>query len=137
MRHFLFVALDIFKNYLQNKGVDKDNELEAWLTFLSVDDPKWILELIEVYPKFKELYLEVYKACRNTEAMMGLFSEELLEMDKNTVDFMIDEMQDTIDAQKAELDSQANLIAEQKTKLDAKDELIAQLQRQLAEKQRK
>lgn len=30
---------------------------------------------------------------------MGIFSEELAILDKNTVDYMIDEMQDTIDKQ--------------------------------------
>ena len=32
-----------------------------------------------------------------------MFSKELYELDKNTVQYMIDEMQDTIDAQKDEL----------------------------------
>ena len=32
-----------------------------------------------------------------------MFSKELYELDKNTVQYMIDELQDTIDAQKDEL----------------------------------
>ena len=126
LQEYIFIALDIFKLHLQNKGVSKNNELEAWLTFLSVDEPKWILKLIETHPNFEELYLEIYQACQNTEVMMGLFSEELLEMDKNTVDFMIDEMQDTID-------SQAKQIANQQQQLDSLNALIAKLQKQLAE----
>ena len=35
---------------------------------------------------------------------MGLFSKELLEMDGNTVQLMIDEMQEIIDRQNAELE---------------------------------
>ena len=58
---------------------------------------------------------------------MGLFSKELLELDQNTVDFMIDEMQDTIDAQKLQIE-------EQQQQLEEKDALIAKLQKQLAEK---
>ena len=134
LQEYIFISLDIFKNNLQNKGISKSNELEAWLTFLSVDDSRWILKLIETHPKFKKLYLEIYEACRNTEVFMGLFSKELLELDQNTVDFMIDEMQDTIDAQKVEIDSQAKQIAEQQLQLNEKDALIAQLQKQLAEK---
>ena len=34
---------------------------------------------------------------------MEMFSKELYELDKNTVQYMIDELQDTIDAQKDEL----------------------------------
>ena len=29
---------------MHNKGVSKDNRLEAWLTFLCEDDPEWILD---------------------------------------------------------------------------------------------
>ena len=127
LQEYIFISLDIFKNNLQNKGISKSNELEAWLTFLSVDDSRWILKLIETHPKFKKLYLEIYEACRNTEVFMGLFSKELLELDQNTVDFMIDEMQDTIDAQKLQIE-------EQQQQLEEKDALIAKLQKQLAEK---
>ena len=62
---------------------------------------------------------------------MGLFSKELIELDQNTVDFMIDEMQDTIDAQKIEIDAQAKQLVEQQAQLDEKDALIAKLQKQL------
>ena len=127
LQEHIFISLDIFKNHIQNKGISRNNELEAWLTFLSIDDPEWILKLIEMYPRFKKIYLEIYEACQNTEVFMGIFSKELIEMDQNTVDFMIDEMQDTIDAQKLELDAQKLL-------LDEKDKLIAELQKQLSEK---
>ena len=127
LQEYIFISLDIFKNNLQNKGISKGNELEAWLTFLSVDDPRWILKLIETHPKFKKLYLEIYEACRNTEVFMGLFSKELLELDQNTVDFMIDEMQDTIDAQKLQIE-------EQQLKLEEQQLLIEQLKKQLEEK---
>lgn len=55
---------------LRDRGVSKDNRLEAWLTFLCEDKPKWILDLIEKYPEFQELYEKVYKLCRNTEWTM-------------------------------------------------------------------
>ena len=141
VQEYIFVALDIFKEYLHNKGIDKNNNLEAWLTFLCEDNPEWILKLIEKYPKFKKLYEEVYKICRNTEVMMGLFSEELIEMDKNTVEFMIDQMQDVIDEQKERIaenekrlaDSEQRL-ADREQRLAEKDLLIAKLKAQLAER---
>ena len=34
----LFVPLDIFHKTMENKDIN--TELEAWLTFLSTDDPK-------------------------------------------------------------------------------------------------
>lgn len=143
------MALDIFREQLHNKGIEKNNKLEAWLTFLSEDDPEWIVKLISAYPRFKKLYAEVYETCRNTEVMMGLFSEELIEMDKNTVEFMIDQMQDVIDEQKEKIvenekqlaESEKQLaenekrIREQKRMIEERDELIAKLRAQLAERE--
>ena len=39
-----------------------------------------------------------------------MFSEELYELDKNTVQYMIDEMQDTIDEQKDIIDKQNQVL---------------------------
>lgn len=72
----MFIAIDIFREKLHNKGVDKENRLEAWLTFLSEDNPDWILRLIEAYPEFAMLYREVYEMCRNTERMIELKSQK-------------------------------------------------------------
>ena len=136
LQEYIFVPLDIFKNYLHNKGIEKGNMLEAWLTFLSEDDPEYILKLISVYPKFKKLYAEVYRTCQNTEVMMGLFSKELLEMDKNTVDFMIDQMQDVIDEQKREIAENEKMLAESKSQLAESKSQLAESEKQVIEQQR-
>lgn len=94
LQEYVFIPLDIFKNILQNKGIR--NKLEAWLTFLSVDEPETILKLITEYPQFGRCYEEIYELCRNTEKVMEMYSKELQEMDRNTVQYMIDEMQDEI-----------------------------------------
>lgn len=57
----------------------------------------------------------------NTEKVMEMFSKELLEMDKNTVLYMIDEMQNEID--------------EQKVMLQDKDVQLQQKDAQLLEKE--
>ena len=128
LQDYIFIPLDIFRQSLHNKGVDSHNKLEAWLTFLSEDNPKWILELIQKHPEFVELYKEVYEACQNTEVIMGIFSKELIEMDQNTVDFMIDEMQNTIDSLKTEntaLASENTLLASENTALASKNTALA------------
>ncbi|WP_102288262.1 hypothetical protein [Eisenbergiella massiliensis] len=74
--------------------------------FYSTQDPERIIELINKYPMFRQMYGDVYEVCRNMEKVMGMFSEELREMDRNTVQYMIDEMQATIDAQSAVLEEE-------------------------------
>ena len=122
LQEYDFIALDIFRKKLHNEGVDRNNRLEAWLTFLCEDDPELMLELIEAYPEFEALYREVYEMCLDMERMMRIFSKELEELDKNTVQYMIDEMQDTIDAQKEQLNQKDE-------QLNQKDEQIRQFTR--------
>ena len=129
----LCVPLDNFRGILHNKGI-KD-KLDAWLTFLSVDEPEMIVKLIREYPQFKKYYEEIYQLCRNTEKVMGMFSKELQELDRNTVQYMIDEMQDVIDAQKEDLNRRQDVIDAQKESLNRQKSLI-DTQKSELEKQR-
>ena len=115
LQDYTFITLDIFRKNLQNKGIS--NQLDAWLTFLSVDEPEMIVNLITTFPQFKSMYDEVYQLCRNTEKVMGMFSKELQDLDRNTVQYMIDEMQDTIDAQQDTIDAQQLKLSEMEQEL--------------------
>ena len=113
------ISLDIFQKKMHNKPIE--TELEAWLTFLSDNSPERIIDLITRYPEFKAMYETLYLMCQNTERVMGMFSEELRQLDKNTVKLMIEEQQREIDLQKEELsrkDEQLNLQTEQLNKKD-------------------
>lgn len=126
LQEYDFIALDIFRKKLQNNGIEKNNRLEAWLAFLCEDNPELILELIKVYPDFEAIYKEVYEMCLDTERMMGIFSKELEVLDKNTVQYMIDEMQDTIDEQKVQLTQKDAQLIHQKVQLSQKDSQLTQ-----------
>ncbi len=119
LQEYLFVPLDIFRKILHNKGIR--NQLEAWLTFLSSDEPEIIEKLILAYPSFQAYYQEIYELCRDTERMMEMFSKELRELDQNTVQYMIDQMQEEIDRQKELLDEKQDTIALQQGKLEEKE----------------
>ena len=123
--NYIFISLDIFRSKMHNKKVT--TLLDAWMTFFSTDDPEEIIKLITDFPQFKPMYETLYQMCRNVENVMGFFSEELREMDRNTVRYMIDELQKEVDTQKALLEEKDAVIAE-------KDAIIANLQTKLAEK---
>ena len=105
LQKYLFVPLDIFQKIQHNKNgeIKIANRLEAWLAFLCMDRPEEIIAIIEKYPDFKDLYSQIYDMCRNIEEVMAMFSKELLEMDRNTVQLMIDDMQKELDETKDEL----------------------------------
>lgn len=106
LQEYHFIALDIFRKTIYNKGIQ--DELDAWLVFLSVEEPEQIIELLEKYPKFRPMYEQVYEMCRSTERVMGMFSRELKELDDNTVEFMIDELKEMVDKEKARAEEAEN-----------------------------
>ncbi len=100
LQNYVFVPLDLFLKNVQDKGIR--NKLDAWLAFLSIDEPDMIIKLTEEYPEFKVMYQQVYEMCRNVEGLMGIFSEELKIMDRNTVKYMVDQMQDELDMERCQ-----------------------------------
>ena len=132
LQNYIFIPLDIFRKNVQYKGIE--NKLDAWLTFLSTDEPEQIIRLITEYPEFKAMYEHVYNMCRNVEDVMGIFSEELKILDRNTVKYMVDEMQETIDEQNIQIKTQQNKIKAQENEIDKLQDQIAFLQKQLKEK---
>ncbi len=131
LQEYYFISLDIFKKSLHNNGITSD--LEAWLTFLCEDEPKYIEQLIQDYPQFKQLYEEAYRLCLNVEDIMGLFSEELRMLDRNTTQFMIDTMQETIDDLQGTVDEQRGTIDEQRGTIDEQQETILRQEEKIKE----
>ncbi len=119
LQEYYFVSLDTFKKELENKGIK--TKLDAWFVFLSTDEPEYIIRLLEEYPEFKPLYEDVYQICRNVEKVMGLFSEELRELDRNTVSYMIDTMQEELARYKEKDAEQQELIQQLRLELAAKN----------------
>ena len=124
LQKYIFLPLDIFQRTMHNKSVD--NEMDAWLMFLSTDRPEQIIQLIEAYPKFRRLYEIVYRICRNMEQVMGIFSEELLQLDRNTVRYMMDEQQETIERLKEQVRQQDMALEQQASALQQRDMALEQ-----------
>ena len=91
LQKYVFIPLDIFriiyhnnvKSNGKNGGGNCWNRTEAWLTFLSTDEPEIIIELISQYPEFKEMYEEIYVMCQNVEKVMEMFSKEYRQDDSS------------------------------------------------------
>ena len=128
---YFFVPLDIFKKIRHDKGIN--GKLEAWLIFLGSDEPEDIVQLITEYPEFKAAYEEVYNLCLNTEKVMGIFSEELQILDQNTVQLMIDEMQQEIDGYKQTVTEQNQAMVEKDKTITAQADRSNELEKLLAQ----
>mgnify|MGYP003370986645 CR=1 FL=1 len=100
------------------------------MLLLSSDEPERILELLEKYPEFREIYEEVYQMCRNVEGIMSLFSKELEEMDRNTVSYMIEELE-------AEVKAAEGRAEQERQEREAAEERAERAKQQIAELQEK
>ena len=132
LQEYFFLPLDIFRKSMENKAIE--TELEAWLVFLSFDEPEWIIKLITEYPEFKTMYQQLYEMCLNMEKVMSVYSKELAELDKNTVRYMMDEMQAELDRKAGELEESNRKVQEQASELEELYRKIRELEERLHSK---
>ncbi len=125
--NFIYIPLDIFANMPHNEI----GKLEAWLYFLGSDNPINIQRVIKKYPFFGELYKEIIEFQYNPKELIGMFSEALAIMDRNTINLMIDDMKKEAETLKDEI---KNLYNEKENILEELDSAIAEKDSAIAEK---
>ena len=125
LQEYIFIPLDVFRDIVHNKGIR--NKLEAWLSFLAFDEPEMIWEIRKSYPQFDEMYQDMADFRKNIGEVLHMFSKQLEIMDRNDVEYMIDELQAEVERQKREKEraDKEKLVAEkekEQLKLEAKRE---------------
>jgi len=122
LHNYIFIPLDIFRKKHQNEDIS--TKLDAWLTVLSTEEPDEIMRLCDAFPFFRDIYRHIYEICQNTEDVMGIFSEALAELDRNTVDYMIDKLKrsnEQLQGEKEQLQGEKKQLQDENTRL--KEEL--------------
>jgi hypothetical protein len=102
---------------------------------LSKDDANSIVELVNKYPEFLEMYQEIREFRKRPEEVLGMWSEALHILDKNTERFMVDELREQVAEKDRELAAKDEKICQQASILAEKDARIAELEAQLTTKQ--
>lgn len=129
LQNYVFIPLDIFSQTVHNNGIR--NLLEAWLVFLSPDSPELMISLITEYPKFKVMYKHLYYICQNVERMMEMYSAELKILDRNTVQYMVDQMQEATNSLSAEVSMKQEALQSKEQQLEEAHQKIKELQQLL------
>ena len=125
--HTMYVSLDTFHKVVQNI----DNRLHAWLTFLSSDNPADIINLITLYPEFRDFYQEIAEFRKNPKELIYMYSEALAIMDRNAIQLTLEaELNDT----KAELNDAKAELNDTKEQLAEKNKLLVENQKALTDK---
>ncbi len=132
LQEYLYICLDIFKETMENKPIETD--LEAWLSFLSYDQPQRILELTSYDAKYDAMYRELFGICQNMGKVVQMFSKELAILDRNTERYMMDEMQAEIDQLKEEAKQNRVELCQINEELGRKKEEVSEKDKELSEK---
>lgn len=120
LSNLVYISLDTFQNVRDNIS----DKMVAWLTFLSSDRPEDIIQLVEKYPEFKECYQDIMMFRKKPKELIHMFSEALIQMDKNTVQYMIEEQQKELEQKRMELENKRIELENKRVELEeAKSEL--------------
>ncbi|NLG03062.1 MAG: hypothetical protein GX567_04420 [Clostridia bacterium] len=128
LQEFLYVPLDIFLE----SGHTIDTEADAWLKFLTSDEPKVIMEIITKFPSFIPLYKDIFEFRQDIKEVLHMYSKALEEMDRNTIKYMIDLQKEEIEKQKEELEK----LKEESDKQKRENEQLRQQLEELRKKQK-
>lgn len=139
LQEYCLIALDEFRKYPYPKI---RSEQTAWLSFLVTEDIGEADRLIEEYPWLEEIYREAAGLRTKPEEVLGMYSEALRILDRNTVHYMIDEQKKVIEQQKTRIKEQEQefrkaigerdmALQEKETQLEEQNRVIEELKRKL------
>ena len=127
LSNLVYISLDTFDDVRENIS----DKLVAWLTFLSSDQLEDILRLVESYPEFAECYRDIMRFRTNPEELITMFSEALIQMDKNTVKYMIEEQQKELEQSRQELEQSHQELEQKRQELETTTEQLETTTEQL------
>lgn len=134
LQEYYLVALDVFQKSEYSKTRNPEDRLTGWLLFFctqNIDDAE---ALCQTYPWLSDFYVEMAQFGRKPEEMIGMFSEILREMDRNTIRYMVDDMQAQIENQKLVLAENEKALADSEKALAENEKALAENKKALAEK---
>lgn len=77
------------------------------------------------------MYEDAYSLCLNVEEVMQMFSKELAELDRNTVQLMIDEMEEELEGKRKELEGASKELESASKELESKSKELESKSKEL------
>ena len=118
LENIIFISLDTFESVVHNITTRQ----EAWLKFLTEDNPEKMVQFVNQYPEFLPYYQDIITFRKKPEELIHMFSDALREMDRNTERYMVEELNKQVEDLKTELN----------TTIAEKDTIIQELSQKLA-----
>ena len=125
----MFIPLDVYRKKIHNKAIE--TELEAWLGFLAFDDLERIWEISRYDLVFGEMYHELSEFRRKPKEVLGMFSEAMLQLDRNDAKYYAETLRKKAEALEAELEANRAELQSRDIAMKLKDDKIAELQKRI------
>lgn len=114
LQEYYLIALDVFKEKQCVKGEDR---LDMWLSLLTTENMDDVDVLIEKYPELEAIFFDMSQYITKPEEVMGMFSEALKIMDRNTVRYMMDNLTEKLSDAETKLSDAETKLSDIETKL--------------------
>ncbi len=124
----------MFQRVSQNKV---KGELEAWMQLLSSDSPEVLFRIAGKYPVFREIYEEIEAFRQDIGGVLNMFSDALRILDRNTVQLMIDDMNEKLEETKEKLEETKEELEGAKGKVQKQADEIKKQAKALEEKEKR
>ncbi len=121
LQEYWLIALDVFREFPYPRD---RSEQTAWLSLLATEDTADVEKVVAEYPWLAEIYREMDNYLNKPEEVLNMFSEALKIMDRNTVQYMIEEQMDQIMDQYEQIEEQQKRIASQKEQIQHQEAQI-------------
>lgn len=136
LQEYYLVALDVFQKSEYAKIKNPEDRLAGWLSFFCTENADDAETLCHIYPWLSDFYVEMTQFGRNPEEMIGMFSEMLREMDRNTVRYMVDDMTQKLEQKRLALAESEELCEAQKQLLIVQKQALADSEKALADSEK-
>ena len=104
LQEYFLISLDVFceKRYTEYETGLHADDLNGWLSVLTAETKEEVEQTIREYSWSEAVFQEMSEYVKKPEEVMLMFSEALKIADKNTVKYMMDELQEKLNQSEEE-----------------------------------
>lgn len=133
LQEYFLISLDVFceKRYTDYETSLCADDLNGWLSVLTAETKEDVEQTIREYPWSKAVFQEMSEYVKKPEEVMLMFSEALKIADKNTVKYMMDELQEKLNQSEEECRQEQTLRKQEEEKRKQEEEKRKQAEESL------
>jgi hypothetical protein len=127
------IALDTFRECGYD-NLDDKSRLTGWLSLLVTENIEDAVKLVERFPWLEEIYQEIAELRGKSCEVINMYSSWIMELDNNSIQFIVDEQKAEIEERKRLMEEQKTLMEEQQVEIEERKALMEE-QKTLMEEQ--